>query len=129
VTWHGRINYACALELSRQADVLFATYDPEIPNHHYSSPNKVFEGMMLGKPIIVAEHTNMDRMILDANCGIIVKYGDKAALENALSLLANDRVFRETLGAHSRRAYEEVYSWQKMQVRLKDFYTQILQNR
>ncbi len=127
ITWHGRINYQRTLDLSRQADILFATYDPSIPNHRFSSPNKVFEGMMLGKPIIVAEHTNMDRMIKEANCGIVVPYGEIPALENALTLLANDSHLRETLGANARRAYDETYSWQKMQVRLKAFYLQILQ--
>jgi glycosyltransferase involved in cell wall biosynthesis len=129
VTWHGRVSYDRAIALSGQADVLFATYDPTIPNHHYSSPNKIFEAMMLGKPVIVAENTNMDRMIEEANCGIIVKYGDSVTLENALILLANDLGLRKTLGKNARRAYEEVYSWQKMQVRLKDFYCQILQKR
>ena len=98
MTWYGRISYQQALELSQQADVLFATYDPAIPNHQYSSPNKVFEGMMLGKPIIVAKHTNMDRMIKDANCGIIVEYGDTVDLENALALLAKDCGLREGWG-------------------------------
>lgn len=126
VTWHGRVSYQQAIELSCHADVLFATYDPSIANHRYSSPNKVFEGMMLGKPIIVANDTNMDRMINDAKCGISVQYGDKAALENALAALANDRLLRDSMGKNARRAYDEIYSWEKMQARLKTFYNQIL---
>jgi glycosyltransferase involved in cell wall biosynthesis len=129
VMWHGRISYQRTLALSCLADVLFATYDPTIPNHRYSSPNKVFEGMMLGKPIIVAEQTNMDRIIKNANCGIIVKYGDRIALENALSTLAADRDLRETFGRNARKAYEEVYSWKKMETRLITFYNQILLRR
>lgn len=129
VAWHGRVSYERAISLSRQADVLFATYDPAIPNHRYSSPNKIFEAMMLGKPVIVAENTNMDRMIRDAHCGIIVKYGDTSALENALALLAEDSDLRLTLGENARRAYDDVYSWQKMGARLKDFYGRVLQKR
>lgn len=126
VRWHGRIAYQRALELSQAADVLFATYDPSIPNHRYSSPNKVFEGMMLGKPIIVAEDTNMDRMIRAAGCGIVIQYGNKTELEQAFQSLANDPQNRLTLGRNARRAYEEIYSWQKMQDRLQSFYHQIL---
>ncbi|MDX1463930.1 MAG: glycosyltransferase family 4 protein, partial [Marinirhabdus sp.] len=84
VNWHGRISYDKALELTRQADVLFATYDPAIPNHKYSSPNKLFEAMMLGKPIIVARETNMDMLVTKYDCGIIVEYGNEAELEEAL---------------------------------------------
>ncbi len=127
VAWHGRVPYRRALELSFQADVLFATYDPAIPNHRYSSPNKVFEGMMLGKPVIVARDTNMDAMIQDAGCGIIVQYGEERELEQALERLAGDAALRQRLGQNARRAYEMTYSWQRMRDRLTEFYARILE--
>jgi glycosyltransferase involved in cell wall biosynthesis len=105
VQWHGRIPYDQALELSRTADVLFATYDPSIPNHRYSSPNKVFEAMMLGKPIIVARNTNMDRMIEQADCGMVVEYGDVAGLEAALVRLCKDEGLHKRLARNARLAY------------------------
>jgi glycosyltransferase involved in cell wall biosynthesis len=129
VTWHGRVAYDRALELSAASDVLFATYDPGIPNHRYSSANKVFEGMMLGKPIIVARGTNMDRMIENADCGIIVNYGNEPELEEALSLLACNPALRSQYGQNARRAYETVYRWENMQSRLKEMYREILQER
>lgn len=121
VIWHGRVPYDQAIALSRGADVLFATYDPAIPNHRYSSPNKVFEAMMLGKPVIVARDTNMDAMIAAADCGIIVPYGDVAALESALTHLA-DPALRQRLGENARRAYTQKYSWAEMQRRLVSLY-------
>jgi glycosyltransferase involved in cell wall biosynthesis len=122
VTWHGRIIYQRALELSAQADVLFATYDPQIPNHRYSSPNKVFEAMMLGKPVVVARHTNMDSIIEEAGCGVVVDYGDETALAIALEQLASDPLLRSRLGANARRAYAEKYSWKIMEARLLALY-------
>lgn len=126
ITCHGRIPYEKALALSAAADVLFATYDPTIPNHRYSSPNKVFEAMMLGKPILVAQGTNMDQMIETAQCGLVVPYGDAAALESALARLEADPTLREALGANARRAYEQVYSWEKMEERLLALYADVL---
>ena len=126
VRFHGRVTYDRALALSQGADVLFATYDPAIPNHRYSSPNKVFEAMMLGKPIIVARDTNMDRMIAAANAGLLVPYGDVDALETALRSLADQPDLRRELGANARRAYEQTYSWQVMEARLKMLYEEIL---
>ncbi len=126
VRWHGRIDYRKALALSRQADVLFATYDPSIANHRYASPNKVFEAMMLARPIIVARGTNMDRMITDSNCGIVVEYGDTGALEAALLRLSREIDLREQLGRNGRRAYEETYGWPIMEQRLIHLYRSIL---
>lgn len=126
VNWFGRVNYDQALAISDRAHVLFATYDPMIPNHRYSSPNKVFEGMMLGKPIIVAKNTNMDRMIEEASCGIVVQYGDEVELENAFSSLAMNHDEQERLGRNAREAYEKFYSWNKMEARLIEFYQRII---
>jgi len=123
VNWHGRISYDKALELSQQADVLFATYDPAIPNHKYSSPNKLFEAMMLGKPIIVARDTNMDRIVSEHDCGLIVNYGDETELEEALLKLANDPQLRKRLGKNARKAYETRYSWNIMKTRLIELYS------
>jgi glycosyltransferase involved in cell wall biosynthesis len=129
VRWCGRIPYQKALELSQESDVLIATYDPSIPNHRYSSPNKVFEAMMLGKPIVVAKDTNMDLMIEKANCGIIVEYGVEEDLEKALALLEEDKNLRSRLGENARQAYEKTYSWAKMEERLIDLYRQVLSDR
>lgn len=125
VTWHGRVPYKQALELSYAADVLFATYDPAIPNHRYSSPNKVFEAMMLAKPVVVARGTGIDRLVEEVNCGLVVLYGDVAALEAALIRLARDPALRQRLGENGRRAYEEKYSWNLMHERLLALYRKL----
>ena len=125
VVWHGRVDYERAIEISRQADVLFATYDPTIPNHRYSSPNKVFEAMMLGKPIIVSRDTNMDQIILSSDCGLVVNYGSVDELEAAFQKLLRDDGFRVRLGNNARKAYETRYSWKNMTERLLHLYHQI----
>jgi glycosyltransferase involved in cell wall biosynthesis len=126
VHWHGRISYHHALQLSTSADVLIATYDPAIPNHRYSSPNKVFEAMLLGKPIIVAQDTNMDLIIQQADCGLVVPYGDISALESALLCLQSDPELRQRLGQNARQAYDSTYSWKIMQDRLLSVYKQVM---
>ena len=125
VRFYGRVAYDEAIKLSAEADVLFATYDPSIANHRYSSPNKVFEGMMLGKPIVVARNTNMDRIIMAAGCGIVVDYGDREGLEQALMTLQNSPEKRKQLGENGRRSYEQDYSWGQMSKRLLDLYADL----
>jgi glycosyltransferase involved in cell wall biosynthesis len=120
--FHGRLPYDQALALNACADVLIATFDPAIPNHKYSSSNKLFEAMMLGKPIIVARHTNMDRLVESHQCGLVVTYGDRAELAKALERFSNDVAFRKQCGRNARAAYEQAYSWRAMQHRLLDFY-------
>lgn len=122
VTWHGRIAYAETLHLSQQANTLIATYDPSILNHRFSSPNKVFEAMMLAKPIVVAQDTNMDIAITENECGLVVPYANMQALEQALLRLANEPELRLTLGQNGRKAYETKYGWPIMKTRLLNLY-------
>lgn len=125
VRWHGRIPYQQTIQLSSAADVLIATYDPSIQNHRFASPNKVFEAMMLGKPVIVSKHTNVDQLISNMECGIVVNYGDTSELEKALALLADDPDFRHRLGSNARKAYETRFSWDICRDRLLNLYTNI----
>lgn len=129
VTFHGRLSYAQTLALNWRADVLFATYDPAIPNHRYSSPNKVFEAMMLAKPIITAAGTNADRVALEAGNGVVVQYGSVTDLETACVELANDPLWRQALGRAGRASYENKYSWDRMRQRLRDLYSRIVSLR
>jgi glycosyltransferase involved in cell wall biosynthesis len=122
VTWHGRIAYARALELNALADVMVATYSPAIPNHRFSSPNKLFEAMLLAKPIIVARDTNIDRIVQAEGCGLVVNYGDLPALEEVLVQLQHDPTLRQRLGEQGRKAYENSYAWSHMKIRLLKLY-------
>ena len=82
--------------------------------------------MMLGKPVIVAADTNMDRMIDRAKCGCVVHYGDTAELENAIKYLADNPSLANELGENGRLAYESTYDWNIMQLRLLDLYKKVL---
>jgi glycosyltransferase involved in cell wall biosynthesis len=122
VRFHGRVDYPEALRLMAAADALVATYDPAVPNHRYASPNKLFESMMLGKPIVVARGTHVDDLVEKHRCGLVVPYGDERALAAALDRLAADPGFRQALGQAGRQAYEAFYSWDRMRARLVNLY-------
>lgn len=128
IYFHGRVSYKVALQLSQRADVLFATYDPSILNHKYSSPNKIFEAMMLGKPVIVARGTNMDRIVEKAGCGLVVTYGNVDELEAAIAQIQNNPELRVRLAQNARVAYETYYSWDIMRARLVALYKQVTQS-
>jgi glycosyltransferase involved in cell wall biosynthesis len=82
--------------------------------------------MLLGKPVIAARDTNMDRIIQQADCGLVVPYGDVPALEAALLRLQSDSVLRQRLGKNARRAYDTTYSWGIMADRLLRLYQEVL---
>lgn len=122
IHFYGTISYEEVIQKTLQSDLLFALYDPSIPNNRYSSPNKLFEAMMTKKPILVTDKTSMANIVKEENCGLIVPYGNIDALKEAIELLKNDPELCKTLGENGRNAYEKKYHWNIMEERLINCY-------
>jgi len=118
-------SYEDVVRKTAEADIVFRFSDPKIPKTKYESPNKLFEAMMCGKPIIVSDGGAMANIVKQENCGLVVPYGDVAAIREAVLKLKNDAQLRETLGQNGRKAYESRYSWRIMEQRLLDSYRQL----
>jgi glycosyltransferase involved in cell wall biosynthesis len=118
-------SYEDVIKRTSEADILFRLSDPRIPKTKYESPNKLFEAMMCGKPIIVSDGSSMADIVRKENCGLVVPYGDVDAIKEAILKLKNNPKLCQKLGQNGRRAYENRYSWQIMEKRLLDSYRQL----
>lgn len=123
INFHGMVDYKEALKLYSKTDLMFALYDPGVPNHKYSAPNKVYEAMMLGKPIIVAKNTGVDKIVKDNEMGLIINYSEKE-FKNLLFSILDKSINLEELGTNAKRAYQN-YSWCEMKERLVNLYKKI----
>jgi len=122
------LNWTPHEEILKQAvaaDMLFAFYDPDIPNNQYASPNKLFEAMMCSKPILVNDGTSMVKIVRDEKCGLVVPYGDVEAIKHAILTLKNDPALCKHLGENGRKAYETKYNWNIMEGRLLEVYEKL----
>lgn len=52
VKFLGKVEYKDGLNLMFNSDVIYAMYSKENPNHIYAAPNKFYEAMLLGKPLL-----------------------------------------------------------------------------
>jgi glycosyltransferase involved in cell wall biosynthesis len=120
----GRLSYIDALRVYYESDAIFAIYDPSIPNHKFSSPNKLFEAMMLSKPIIVAKGTGIDKLVTKEKIGIVVDYDNTKDTEEALRSLEN-KLYRESLGRRGRELYERKYSIEIIERKIINIYNEI----
>jgi glycosyltransferase involved in cell wall biosynthesis len=125
-TYLGEIPYAEVLRREASCDLIVALYDPAIPNNRFASPNKLFEAMMLRRPIIVTANTTMATIVESVGCGIAVSFDDPAAIRAAIERLRDDPTLRERMGEAGRAAYESKYRWSLMQERLVKLYAEVL---
>lgn len=103
-----RCSHVQAIERMRQADVVSLMYDPSIGINRYATPNKYFEALMLGKPVICAIDMRIADELASAGCGLAVRYGDQAALAAAIERLS-DLTERRRMGAAARKLFEDQY--------------------
>jgi len=118
----GQVNYNEALKIYLNCDLMFAIYDPSHSNHRYSAPNKVYEAMMLGKPIIVAKNTGTDTIVKKEKMGFTIKY-DKNSFEKLINKILCDKTIIYEMGQNAKNAYEK-YSWESMKKNIEKLYNE-----
>lgn len=111
-----------SLALVSTADAVFSLNDPAIPNNRMMSSNKLFEAMMLGKPVVVNRGTCMEEKVRTVNCGLVVENGSPESLAGALRFLREKPSVARQMGENGRRAYEKFYDWKFMTERLAKLY-------
>lgn len=127
IYFYGSLRYEEVLSLEKDCDVLFATYNPKIKNHRFSAPNKVYEAMALGKPIIVCKNTGIDKLVKDNEIGLTINY-DGNDFMRSLKMLSTNRCKLREMGSKAKNLYDEKYNWHVMELRLADIYKQIFDN-
>lgn len=113
IYFYGSLKYNEVLSLQKDCDVLFATYNPKIPNHKYCAPNKVYEAMALNKPIIVCKNTGIDKLILKEKIGYAIDYNADSFIKCLNGINLQNKIT-------SRNLYEEKYSWSIMESKIKE---------
>jgi len=97
------------------------TYLPG-PNHNDSQPNKMFEYMSAGLPMI-ASHFPLWRQIVEkSNCGLCVDPSSPKDVADAIArLLSNEALCRE-MGNAGREAVTKRFNWEKESEKLLTIY-------
>lgn len=122
VSYIGWVPYDDVLKLENTFDVIIHTTDPNNESQKWVSPNKLFESMALGKPIIVSEGTLSAKRVRIAGCGLVIKYGSKEELKEALLKLKNNQVLTEELGRRGGEEHSRKWKWARMEKELLETY-------
>lgn len=126
VKYRGVLQPHDSIILEASADIIIGLYDLEIPENKFAMPNKLFEAMMIGIPII----TNVaSEVIEEIDCGIVLKDIDILQIKTAVILLRNDRALCRRLGNNGRLAFLNIYNWAKMEKMLYEIYDNLLHKK
>jgi glycosyltransferase involved in cell wall biosynthesis len=125
VKYRGLLDPTEALVLEANADVIIGLYDLNVPENRFAMPNKVFEAMMSGVPII----TNVaPELVRDLDFGIMVNYDNVNQIKSTIALLRDNKELRIRLGNNGRKAFLEKYNWANMEHKLYEIYDELIGN-
>jgi len=96
------------------------------PNHLYSVPNKIFEYMSAGLPVIASDLPVQRSIVEETNCGVVADAQSPASIFEKMKWIREHPEEAETMGKRGLKAVEQKYNWEVEMVKLTNFYKEVL---
>lgn len=131
--WEGRVFVLPAvppdelLGWTASADISVMPIQPTSLNHRYTTPQKLFESLAAGVPIVASDLPGMADVIRDAGAGVLVDPRSPASIAAGLrSLLDASPSERAALRERVLGAAHERYNWEAQEDTLLGLYRDLL---
>lgn len=102
-------------------------FHPE-PNHISAQPNKLFEYMSAGIPVIVSDFPLWREIVNSSGCGLLVNPMEPMEIADAIIYIIENPIKAVLFGKLGRKAIEEKYNWGVESTKLETLYKEILQH-
>lgn len=100
---------------------------PHNKNEHtdHTIPHKLFQYMVVGKPVLVSSCKPLKRVVEETNSGLVFEAGDEKDLADKIIDLYNNENLRKELGKNGKKAVERRYNWRIEAKKLINLYRQL----
>jgi len=105
----GRVDNKVALDLLATADIGAIPHQP-CDAWNTTIPNKLFDYMSFGLPVLTSNVIPVQRIVLEEGCGVCYASGNVQGLVNAIAVLRSSEL-RQKMGDAGIKAVESKYNW------------------
>ena len=114
------------LPWTASADVTFVGQPPRTLNQRLNLPNKLFESLMAGVPVVVSANNAQCQLTSEEEVGACADIDSPRAIADALaSILGQQSDVQQGLRAHCRQVALERYSWERNVAGLTGLYRRL----
>jgi glycosyltransferase involved in cell wall biosynthesis len=99
-------------------------FDPTDKNTQVGLPNKIFDAMLTGRPIIVTKGLYYSKLVETEKCGVLVEY-DFEEVKKSIIMLRDNPKRCEELGKNGLNAALREYNWEKQKKILLSVYERL----
>jgi len=96
------------------------------PNHMQAQPNKLFEYMSAGIPVIVSDFPLWRELIEEVECGLLVDPRNATSIAEAMTWILENPMKAEEMGKRGRRAVQDRLNWGKEKQSLLSLYADVI---
>jgi len=118
VTSTGFLPYWAMYEKLNEGVAGLLVFQPTYYNISIGLPNKLFDYMLLGLPVIASDLPEIRNIVSKADCGILVEPANVRDIADAITYLFDHPEEAQRMGANGRRAVLERYNWSWMEADL-----------
>lgn len=110
IVYVGRLKPAEIPRYTCAADAIYYGFDPANPNARFSAPNKLYEALAAGLPLITGDFGEIGEVVRTHKCGIVLETYSAESVARAMTLLSDAGV-RHVMGAQAERLGREDFHW------------------
>lgn len=111
VEYHGIVTNENALALAAGCHAIVAFYEPSNLNNILASPNKVYDALCVGRPIIINQETNISHWVSENQTGFLMPYDSLADLKAIIDEIRRQRSSLPAQAQTLRQRFRKGYSW------------------
>ena len=102
IKYLGHVNPSDVPLITAACDVIYYGFDCTNPNSRWSAPNKLYEAIAAGKPLLTGDFGEIGYTVRTSGCGVLAATETAAGVQAGLESLS-DRRRLETMGASARQ--------------------------
>ena len=124
VTDHGFLDREQVRNIMQRSIAGLVTFH-NLPNHVDARPNKMFEYMSAGLPVIASNFPLWREIVEGNNCGICVDPMDVNAIADAIKKLVAEPEVAKQMGENGAKTVIRKYNWQLEETKLLNLYSEL----
>ena len=115
------------LDWTASSDVMVMAIQPTTLNHRFTTPQKLFEALAAGVPVVASDLPGMADIVKATQAGVVCDPTSPASIAAAIrEVLQQPAADLAAMRERARRAADETYNWDRQATALFEVYARVL---